>query len=94
MKSINLKSIFLVLTSILVTLLVIVAVYSNRAQFKNPVILRYKQVSAENNDHLKILESLPDEKKKIRFINEVKKINDINSFDNISKRTIIVPIVN
>ena len=93
--NINFKNLLLVVTSVIVSILVIIAIYSNRNQFQNPVVLRYKQISIEQDkDIYAILDNYSDNKKKDKFISEVKKINNINSFDNITKKTIIIPIVN
>ncbi len=93
--NINFKNLMLAITSIVVAGLVIIAIYSNRNQFQNPVVLRYKQISIEHDkDIYNILENYSDIRQKDKFISEVKKINNINSFDNITKKTIIIPIVN
>ena len=91
----RINKIMLTITSIIVAFLVIIAIYTNRSQFQNPIVTRYRQISVErDHDLYEILDSYSDYKKRDKFITEVKKINNINSFDNISKQTIMIPIVN
>ena len=89
------QKIMLIITTIIVSFLVIIAIYANKSHFYNPQIIKYKQISIESDQEIfDLADSYNDIKQKDKFISEVKKINNINSFDNISKKIIIIPIVN
>ena len=92
---VNIKSIFLYILIAIVGVLVIVAVYSNRYKFAGSSTIKYAQVNISyESDIDEIVKKYSNPKTKVKFLSEVKKINNIESFNYIPKKTLIIPIYN
>lgn len=94
MLRLNVRNIFLYFLIIIVSILVIIAVYSNKYKFTNSDILRYRQISLDNKNNLsEIVENYSDYNSREKFLSETKKVNNISSLSYVSKKTIIIPII-
>lgn len=95
MLRLNIRNIFLYFLIIIVSILVIVAVYSNKYKFTGSDILRYRQISLDNKNNLsEIVNNYSDYNSREKFLREMKKVNNISSLSQVSKKTIIIPIIN
>jgi len=91
---IKIKNIFLYILIILVGVLVIVAVCSNRYKFTSSSTIKYTQININNESSInEIVEKYSNPKTKVKFLSEIKKINNIKSFKHIPKKTLIIPII-
>lgn len=94
MFKINIKSIFLYILIAIVGVLVIVAVYSNRYKFAGSSTMKYTQININNKSDInEMVEKYSNPETKVKFLSEIKKINNIESFECLSKKTLIIPII-
>ena len=92
----KLKKVFIVILTILVALLVICALYTNKSRFYNPEIVMYSQITiGETNDINDVISAYSDKNNKDKFISEVKKVNNLSSLSNESVygKTLYIPLI-
>ena len=80
----------------MVIFLVITAFYYNRYKFSGASTIRYTRVSLEHETSLSELADkyYSDNEAKVKFVSEIKKVNNIDSSDYIpGDSTIIIPII-
>jgi len=94
MFELKIKNIFLNVLIIIVSILVVIAIYSNLDKFSSPSIERYTQINVRNKSDInEVMEKYSDPENKEMFLAEIKKINNVKSLDCIDKKTIIIPII-
>ena len=91
----NIKRIFLYILIIIVIFLVIVAFYSNRYKFTGLSTIKYTKICLKYETNLNDLaEKYSNPATKAKFVSEIKKLNNIDSYEYIpGKTTIIIPII-
>ncbi len=95
-KAEKIKRIFIILLTLLVSFLVIYALYSNRTRFYSTEIVRYSQVTVdEKTDIEKIISSCAGTGSKEKIISEIKKVNNLTELNNESVygKTIYIPVI-
>ncbi len=92
---INIKKIFLYILIIIVSLLVVTAIYSNKYKFNSIDTVKYIRINIERATNIEeLVDKYSSNRTKEKFVTEIKKINNMDSFDYISgNKTIIVPII-
>ncbi len=91
----KIKKIGVMLLALMVSLLVIYALYSNRSKFFSTEIVRYTQVTIdEKTDMEKIISACSGDNSKAKIISEIKKVNNLTDLSNesIYGKTIYIPI--
>jgi hypothetical protein len=91
----KIKRIGVVVLALMVSFLVIYAIYSNRSRFYSTEIVRYTQVTVdEKTDMEKIISSCAGDNSKEKIISEIKKVNNLADLSNESVygKTIYIPI--
>jgi hypothetical protein len=92
----KIKKTGVILLALIVSLLVIYAVYSNRSRFYDSEIVRYSQVTIdEKTDMEKIISTFAGGSSKEKLISEIKKVNNLADLNNESVygKTIYIPII-
>jgi cytochrome c-type biogenesis protein CcmE len=92
----KLKKIILFILVIIVSLLVIFAVYTNKSKFYKSSIIKYSQITVDENIKISdIIDEYSDQDNKDIFITELKKINNLESINNESVygKTLIIPVI-
>jgi hypothetical protein len=92
----KLKKAFIVILTVVVAILVIYALYTNKSEFYNSEIIKYSQIKIdETNDINDVISTYSDKNNKDKFISEVKKVNNLNSLTNESVygKTIYIPLI-
>ena len=94
MFNLKIKNIFLNVLVIIVSVLVIIAIYSNINKFTGPSIERYTQINVKSKSDInEVMEKYSNPENKEMFLAEIKKVNNIESLDHIGKKIIIIPII-
>ncbi len=94
MFNLKIKNIFLNALVIIVSVLVIIAIYSNINKFTRPSIERYTQINIRSKSDInEVMEKYSNPGNKEMFLAEIKKVNNIKSLEHIGKKTIIIPII-
>ena len=89
----NIKKMFMIILVALVSILVIMAFYSNRHKFSSLDTVRYMTISINNPvSAFELAEKYSDLRTKERFVTELKKVNGLSSADNIEKSTVLIPV--
>ena len=92
--ALTLKKITFTVLLIAVIVLIITAICTNLDRFKSTDTVRYTKVSIENKSNLEnIMRKYSDPLTKDKFINELKRVNDLDSIENIENKVILVPIL-
>jgi len=92
----KLKKFFITILIVLVTFLVMYALYENKSKFYNAEIVMYSQITIDDtNDINDIISSYSDDNNKDRFISEVKKVNNLSNLNNesIYGKTLYIPLI-
>ncbi len=92
----KIKKLGMILLALIVSLLVIYAIYSNRSRFYGGEIVRYSQVTInEKTDMEKIISTFAGESSKEKIISEIKKVNNLADLSDKSVygKTIYIPII-
>jgi len=92
----KIKRIFIIVLTLIVGMLVVYALYSNRSRFDSIEIIRYSQVTLdEKTDIKKIISSYEDGSSKEKIISEIKKVNNLPDLNNESVygKTIYIPVI-
>lgn len=93
----KLMKLFTIILLIIVSILVIFALYFNRDKFYgSEETVKYSFVTIdERTDFNQIILHFTSDKTKDKFISEVKKINNINNLnnENIYGRTLLIPVI-
>jgi hypothetical protein len=85
-----------ILLALIVSILVIYAIYSNRSMFYGTEIVRYSQVTIdEKTDMEKIISNFAGHSSKDKIISEIKKVNNLADLNNESVygKTIYIPVI-
>jgi len=92
---IKIEKITLFILIIIVSILVISAIYINRYKFEGIDIERYSKVMLEKGITLDDLaDEYTDQSNKTKFVSEIKRMNNLDSIDYIpGNSTIIIPII-
>jgi hypothetical protein len=93
----KIKKTGVILLALIVSLLVIYAIYSNRSRFNDSEeIVRYSQVTIdEKTDMAKIISACAGNSSKEKIISEIKKVNNLADLNNESVygKTIYIPVI-
>lgn len=92
----KIKKTCVIILALIVSLLVIYAIYSNRSRFYGDEIVRYSQVTInEKTDMAKIISDCTGYSSKDKIISEIKKVNNLADLSNESVygKTIYIPIM-
>ena len=89
----NIRKMFMIVLIAVVSILVIMAFYSNRHKFSTLDTVRYMTINISNPvSAFELAEKYSDSRTKERFVTELKKVNGLSSTDNIEKNIILIPI--
>ena len=89
----NIKKTFMVILIAIVSVLVIMAFYSNRHKFSSLETVKYVKINISSPiSAYELADKYSDRKSKDRFVSELKKINDLGSNENINKNTVLIPV--
>jgi len=91
----NIKRIFLYILIIIVSFIVMTALYFNRYKFDGINIVKYVRVNLEDETSLdELAKKYSTEESRIKFVSEIKRINNLNSSEYIpGNSTLIIPII-
>jgi hypothetical protein len=92
----KIKKTGLILLALIVSLLVIYAIYSNRSRFNDAEIVKYSRVTIdEKTDMAKIISACAGNSSREIIISEIKKVNNLADLSNESVygKTIYIPIM-
>ena len=92
------KKVFILILGVIVAILVVFALYSNKSRFYDcsSSTIKYSQVTIDENTNIdEVILRYADYSNKEKFISEVKKVNKLSSLDNESVygKTIYIPVV-
>jgi hypothetical protein len=92
---IKIEKIILFILIIIVSILVISAVYINRYKFEGTGIARYSKIMLEKGITLDDLaDEYTNQYNKTKFVSEIKRMNNLDSIDYIpGNSTLIIPII-
>jgi hypothetical protein len=89
----NIKKTFMVILIAIVSVLVIMAFYSNRHKFSSLETVKYVKINISSPiSAYELADKYSDHKSKDRFVSELKKINDLGSTESIDKSTVLIPV--
>jgi hypothetical protein len=92
----KIKKIDVMALALIVSFLVIYALYSNRSRFYSTEIVRYTQVTVdEKTDIEQIISACAGDNNKAKIISEIKKVNNLADLNNESVygKTIYIPVI-
>jgi len=92
----KIKKIFTFVLTFIVALLIIYALYANKAKFYNPEIVRYSRITIDENNNIDdVVNAFSDKGTKNIFISGVKKVNNLSRLDNAALygKTIYIPVI-
>ena len=90
----NIRRTIMIVLIVVVSVLVLMAFYSNRHKFSGLSTARYQKINISNPvSVVDLAEKYSDSSTEEKFVSELKKINDLSS-DKIEKRTILIPVYN
>lgn len=92
----KIKKTGVILLALIVSLLVIYAIYTNRSMFYGTEIVGYSQVTIdEKTDMDKIISACAGDSSKEKIISEIKKVNNLTDLNNESVygKTIYIPVI-
>jgi hypothetical protein len=89
----NIRKTFMVILIAIVSILVIMAFYSNRHKFSGLETIKYVKVNISSPvSAYELADKYSDHNSKDRFVSELKKINDLGSVESIDKSTVLIPV--
>jgi hypothetical protein len=89
----NIRKTFMVILIATVSILVIMAFYSNRHKFSGLETVKYVKINISSPiSAYELADMYSDHKSKDRFVSELKKINDLGSVESIDKSTVLIPV--
>ncbi len=92
-KRIDLKRIVLSSMIVVVSILVLIAFYSSKDKFAGFDTVRYMQIQLRNETNvIQIAEKYTEPENMDRFIDEVKRINDLESSGFSNKKNLMIPV--
>ncbi len=92
-KRIDLKRIVLSSMIVVVSILVLIAFYSSKDKFAGFDTVRYIQIQLRNETNvIQIAEKYTEPENMDRFIDEVKRINDLESSGFSNKKNLMIPV--
>ena len=90
----NIKKVFFIILVVAVSVLVLMAFYSNRHKFSGVDTIRYMKINLNDVTSVQELaEKYSDSETKEKFVSELKKVNEISSSDYIDKKTVFIPVL-
>ena len=90
----NIKKVFLIMLIIAVSILVLIAFYSNRHKFSGVDTIKYMKINLRSVTSInELAEKYSDSRTKEKFVSELKKVNQISSSDYIEKDTVFIPVL-
>jgi len=90
----TLKKVSFTILFLAVSILIIAAIITNLDRFKSTSTIRYAKVSIDSQKNLDdILDKYSDPNTEDKFISELKRVNDLDSIDNIENAVILVPVL-
>lgn len=92
----KIRKVFTIILTIIVFLLVVFAVYTNKSRFYSTETVRYSLITIdEKTDIQEIIRQYSNQDNKERFISEIKKVNGLPdlSEEEIYGRTIYIPLI-
>lgn len=91
--AINIKKMVLIILIAVVSILVIMAFYSNRHKFSGLNTVRYMKINLNSPvSAVELAEKYSDVRSRDRFVSELKKVNGLSSTNNIDKNIILIPV--
>jgi hypothetical protein len=89
----NIKKMLMIILITLVSVLVILAFYSNRHKFSGFETVKYVKISISTPvSAIELADRYSGPEHKDRFVSELKKINNLGSAGNINKNTVLIPV--
>ena len=91
----SIRKLLMIVLVIIVSILVIMAFYSNRGKFSGLDTIKYMKVNISNATSIsELAEKYADSDTKEKFVTELKRVNEISSQEYINKRTVFIPVYN
>lgn len=89
----NIRKMFKIILIALVSVLVIMAFYSNRHKFSSFETVKYVKINISAPvSAFELADRYSDPESKDRFVSELKKINNLGSAGNINKDIVLIPV--
>ena len=89
----NFSKILMVILIAVVSILVVMAFYSNRHKFSGFETARYVKINLSSPvSAVDLAKKYSDIKSKDRFVSELKRINGLSSAENIDKDIVLIPV--
>ena len=89
----NIRKTFMVILIAIVSVLVIMAFYSNRHKFSSLETVKYTKVNISSPvSAYELADKYSDLRSKDKFVSELKKINDLGSVESIDKSMVLIPV--
>jgi cell division protein YceG involved in septum cleavage len=95
-KIVKIKKIIIVILTVIVGLLVIYALYSNKSRFYSSETIKYSQITIdENTDINEVISEFSEKNNEEKIISEIKKVNNLSNLNNESVygKTLFIPII-
>ncbi len=92
----KMKQIFTIILTIIVSILVVLAIYANKSRFFTIETEKYTCITVDEKTNIqKIIEVYSDQENKERFISELIKVNNLPglSEEEVYGRTIYIPLI-
>ena len=90
---VNMKKMLMIILIAVVSILVIMAFYSNRHKFSGINTVRYIKINLSSPvSAVELAEKYSDARAKDRFVSELKKVNGLTSTRNIDKDIVLIPV--
>jgi hypothetical protein len=97
MNVVKIKKFFTIILAIIVSFLVIIAVYTNKSRFYNSETLKYSTVTIDDTTDINdIIDNYSSHNNRDKLISEIKKVNDLSclSDEEVYGKTIYIPLIN
>jgi len=95
-KIVKIKKIIIVILTVIVGLLVIYALYSNKSRFYSSETIKYSKITIdENTDINEVISEFSEKNNEEKIISEIKKVNNSSNLNNESVygKTLFIPII-
>jgi hypothetical protein len=89
----NIRKIFMIILIVVVSILVVMAFYSNRDRFSGLETVKYVKINLSSPvSAFELADKYSDSRSKDRFVSELKKVNGLSSTSSIDKSTVLIPV--
>jgi hypothetical protein len=89
----NIKKTFMIILIAVVSILVIIAFYSNRHKFSSLETVKYVKINISSPVSIyDLADKYSDSRSKDRFVADLKRINELGSVESIEKSTVLIPV--